>query len=483
MRLDAVWAAVRGAPGWEGAQLQDRSDQPEVGLTVEVTDVEHDSRRVGRGVLFCCVPGTVSDGHEFAASAAAAGAVALLCERKLDVAVPQLLVSSVRGAIGALAAEVHGHPSAAMDVVGVTGTNGKTTTVHLLKSIFEAAGRPAGVIGTLTGARTTPEAPDLQRELARFRDAGVRVVAMEVSSHALAQRRVDGTRFDVGVFTNLSRDHLDFHHDMSAYFQAKARLFEPDLTARGVVNVGDPHGRLLLDAAHIPTVGYSLDDAEGLVVSGEASRFTWRGMEVVLPLVGDFNVANAVGAATAAVETGVDPESAARGLAGVGSVPGRFEAIDAGQPFLAIVDYAHTPDGLAQALGSARQLAGGKRVLLVFGAGGDRDRSKRPEMGAAAVAGADFVVLTSDNPRSEDPLAIIEAVRSGMASRSDTLELSVEPDRRTAIELAVAHAQPGDVVLIAGKGHETTQTIGERVLPFDDREVTRDALRSRENVG
>ena len=369
-----------------------------------------------------------------------------------------------------------------MFTVGVTGTNGKTTTVHLLQAVLQAAGRTTEVIGTLTGARTTPEAPDLQRKFAELRDAGVAAVAMEVSSHALAQHRVLGTRFAAGVFTNLSRDHLDFHHDMSAYFQAKARLFEPDLTDRGVVNLDDPQGRLLLDAKRIPTVGFSLDDASDLELGTTGSSFVWRGEPIHLPLVGDFNVSNALAAATAAEVSGVSPADVAAGLAAAGAVPGRFEVLDEGQPFLTVVDYAHTPDGLTHALASARLLAGANRVLLVFGAGGDRDRSKRPEMGEAASRGADVVIITTDNPRSEDPMAIIDAVRSGVVAASDTLVVSVEPDRREAIGIAVAQARPGDVVLIAGKGHETTQTIGPRVLPFDDREVARTALRQRENV-
>lgn len=480
MRVDVLWDAVRAAPGWEGARFERAPDAAALGRApVEIRDVDHDSRAVGPGSLFCCVTGSVSDGHDFAPGAVAAGAVALVCERDLDLDVPQFVVPSTRAAMGAASAEVYGRPSDALEMVGVTGTNGKTTTVHLLHAILGAAGRSARMIGTLTGARTTPEAPDLQRMLAGFCRAGVGSVAMEVSSHALVQHRVDGTRFDVAVFTNLSRDHLDFHPDMSAYFQAKARLFEPDLAERAVVNLDDPHGRLLSEAAHIPTVGFSLDEASDLELGAQGSAFTWRGMRVHLPLAGQFNVANALAAATAAVELGVEPATVASGLAAAGSISGRFEAIDEGQPFPAIVDFAHTPDGLRQALQAARQLVAG-RVILVFGAGGDRDPSKRPEMGEVAVADADVVVLTSDNPRSEDPMAIIEAVRSGMVAASDTLEVSIEPDRRAAIHLAVGLARPGDVVLVAGKGHETTQTIGARVLPFDDREVTRDALRHRE---
>jgi UDP-N-acetylmuramoyl-L-alanyl-D-glutamate--2,6-diaminopimelate ligase len=383
------------------------------------------------------------------------------------------VVQDARSAMGPAAAAVVGWPSRALDVVGVTGTNGKTTTVHLLRSVLEAAGRPTGLIGTLTGARTTPEAPELQRALAAFRDEGRTAVTMEVSSHALAQRRVDGTRFAVAVFTNLSRDHLDFHGDMETYFRAKARLFSPELSERAVVNLDDAHGLLLERAAEIPTVGFRLADAEQLQVGRDGSRFRWRGAPVALTLAGSFNVSNALAAATAAAELGIEPATVAAGLTGAGPVPGRFELIERGQPFTVVVDYAHTPDGLAQLLEAARSIAGGRSVTVVFGAGGERDAEKRPMMGEMACQGADRVVLTSDNPRGEDPGAIIGAVQLGM---DDCTDLVVEPDRRAAINLAVQHAQPGDVVVIAGKGHETTQTIGENVLPFDDRAVASDAL-------
>ena len=285
---------------------------------------------------------------------------------------------------------------------------------------------------------------------------------MEVSSHALALHRVDGTRFAVSVFTNLSRDHLDFHPTMSDYFQAKARLFTPDLTERAVVNLDDPYGHLLSDAASVPTVGYTLDDAREFAVDAVGSRFRWRGVELTVPIGGRFNVSNALAAATAAGELGVDPEIAAVGLAAAGPVRGRFELVDAGQPFQVIVDYAHTPDGLDQLLGAAREVATPGRVIVVFGAGGDRDPTKRSAMGEVAARQADRVVLTSDNPRGEDPGAIIAAVKQGVHD----VALTVEPDRRLAIALALADARPGDVVVIAGKGHETTQTIGDRGAPL-----------------
>jgi UDP-N-acetylmuramoyl-L-alanyl-D-glutamate--2,6-diaminopimelate ligase len=341
--------------------------------------------------------------------------------------------------------------------------------------VLEAAGRPTGLIGTLTGTRTTPEAPDLQAQLASMRDDGRSAVAMEVSSHTLAQHRVDGTWFAVTVFTNLTRDHLDFHGTMDAYFAAKARLFEPAFTANGVVDVDDEYGRLLREWAGVPTVPYSLDDAEALEVGAAGSRFRWRGEPVRLPLGGRFNVRNALAAATAAEVIGIDAATVARGLSESGPVRGRFEAVDEGQPFAVLVDYAHTPDALTHVLRAAHEVAAGS-VLVVFGAGGDRDRSKRPLMGAAAAALADRVWLTSDNPRSEDPDAIIAEVRRGATGPAVVV---VEPDRAAAIGAAVTAAGPGDVVVIAGKGHETTQTTGDTVIAFDDREVAAGALRDR----
>ena len=454
----------------EGIAVEDlRGD-----ASVDVTGVTHDSRQVVPGSLFCCIPGRVTDGHDHAPAAVAAGAVALLCERPLDLAAAEVVVTDARAAMGPVAAAFHGHPSSSLDVVGVTGTNGKTTTTFLLQAILEAAGRPTGVIGTLSGARTTPEAPELQARLAELRDEGRQAVAMEVSSHALALDRVAGTRFRVAVFTNLSRDHLDFHASMEDYFAAKARLFEPRYTDVAVVNADDPRGRLLADAANVPTRTYSLHDVEGLELGVTSSTGAWRGHPLVVPLGGAFNVANALAALTAAVELGVDEATAVRGLAGAAQVPGRFEVVTTDEPFQVVVDYAHTPDGVEQVLRAARAVTTG-RVIVVLGAGGDRDWDKRPLMGEAAARHADVVVVTSDNPRSEDPEAIASAVASGAAGHRD---LRVELDRRAAIALAVGEARPGDIVIVAGKGHETTQTIGEQVLPFDDREVVRDVLDS-----
>jgi UDP-N-acetylmuramoyl-L-alanyl-D-glutamate--2,6-diaminopimelate ligase len=375
-----------------------------------------------------------------------------------------------------VAAAFWGHPSRDLHVIGVTGTSGKTTTTHLLAGITEAHGWPTAIIGTLSGPRTTPEAPELQALLAAERDQGCRAVAMEVSSHALALGRVRATRFGVAVFTNLSHDHLDFHRDLDDYFAAKAELFTPAYADAAVVNLDDPRGRHLAAAQFVPTEGYSLADASDLDVSTTRSRFGWRGVTVDLPLGGRFNVSNALAAATAAARLGISEATIAAGLSNARAVPGRFEPVDEGQPFAVLVDYAHKPGALADALAAARDSARGGQVILVFGAGGDRDPSKRPEMGEVAARLADRVLLTSDNPRGEDPLAIIDAIRAGMPGDG---ACTVEPDRATAIALAVDAAAPGDVVLIAGKGHEAVQIVGDRSLPFDDREVARAALRAR----
>jgi UDP-N-acetylmuramoyl-L-alanyl-D-glutamate--2,6-diaminopimelate ligase len=417
------------------------------------------------------------DGHDLAPQAVEAGAVALLCERFVDVdgRIAQARVSDTRAAMGPVAAAFYDHPSAALRVVGITGTNGKTTVAHLLASVFEAHGWPAGVVGTLTGARTTPEAPALQETLARFRDEGRTAVAMEVSSHALAQHRVDGVQFAVGVFTNLSQDHLDYHLTMEEYFEAKARLFEPGRSGIAVVNADDRWGRRLLDRLDVPAAPYALADARDLELGNDGATFTWHGAPVRLRLRGRFNVMNALAAATAARELGVPEADVAAGLGAVERVPGRFEVVEGDQPFTVVVDYAHTPDGLEQALAAAHELAVGGRVIVVFGAGGDRDHAKRPLMGAAATRLADVAYLTSDNPRNEDPMAIIEEVRAGAAGG----ELEIEPDRATAIDRAVGRATAGDVVVIAGKGHETGQEIAGVVHPFDDRTAALRALGAR----
>ncbi len=444
-------------------------------LTSDVRGLTMDSRRVMAGALFACVPGQARDGHDFASAAVAGGATALLTERPLDLDVAQIVVPSVRRALGPLADAFFDHPSGALTVVGVTGTNGKTTTCALLQGVFAAHGWVTETIGTLTQARTTPEAPDLQQQLADWRDDGGQAVAMEVSSHALVQHRVDAIRFAAGVFTNLTPEHLDYHRTMEEYFAAKALLFDPGRVGVAVVNRADAWGERLLRllANHAgPVETFAPGDATVIELAADRSRFTWENQRITLHLGGRFNVENALAAATCARSLGVAPDVIAEGLSSVPGVRGRYESVDAGQPFAVLVDYAHTPDGLTQALQGAREFASG-RLLVVFGAGGDRDQEKRPLMGATASRLADLAVVTSDNPRSEDPDAIIEQVVAGVRDRSNVV---IEPDRAAAIATALAMAQPGDVVLVAGKGHERGQEVAGRLLPFDDVDTVRTAL-------
>jgi UDP-N-acetylmuramoyl-L-alanyl-D-glutamate--2,6-diaminopimelate ligase len=460
---------------------------------VGVSDVTHDSRDAAPGVLFACRPGQRTDGHDHAPQAVAAGSPALLVERALDLEVPQLQVPSVATAMGPVAAAVHGHPSAEMHLYGVTGTNGKTTSVYLLEAILAAAGHVTGVVGTVetriagevvTGVRTTPESTDLQRLLRRMRDAGVTAAAMEVSSHGLALGRVHATRFAVALFTNLTQDHLDFHAGMEDYYAAKRSLFTREYTDLGVVNIDDAYGQRLADDADVPVVRVSPTGAPADVgataieATAGGSMFTARlrtgEVRVHLGLPGLFNVANALLSLAAAEALGVDPGAAAEGLARCAGVPGRMERVDAGQPFTVLVDYAHTPDSLTNVLQSVRTVSD-RRVIVVVGCGGDRDAGKRPAMGRIAAELADLAVLTSDNPRSEDPQAILDAVVAG-ASQVPGGRWSAEIDRRQAIAQAFAAARPGDVVVIAGKGHEATQELADRTIAFDDRLVARELL-------
>lgn len=480
-----IGSGVRGATPVTTGELHDATP---------ITDVTHDSRLVGPGSLFCCVPGQFHDGHDHAAQAVSRGAVALLCEHPVVVEVPQLVVDDVRAVMSRTASLVWGNPSSRLKVIGVTGTNGKTTVVAMIDSILGSSGIESRMIGTLTGERTTPESTDLHRLLARFVDEGVQTVAMEVSSHALVQHRVDDVAFDLAVFTNLGRDHLDFHETQEAYFSAKSRLFEPGMTLAGVVNVDDIHGRLLHDAGAVPMTPVTLRDVTDLTSGPNGSRFTWRGSTIDLPMVGIHNVANAILAATTCMELGVEVDLVVRGLENLEQVPGRFEVIEPSETVaadlrdvVAVVDYAHTPDALRSVLAAGRGVAGDDhRVIVVFGCGGERDREKRPEMGMVAAEMADVVVVTSDNPRGEDPMSIIDAITAGFSlgdSRSDdgeprdsAPELLVDPDRRSAIRKGLHAATAGDVVVIAGKGHETGQTIGKRTEPFDDRKVVAELL-------
>jgi UDP-N-acetylmuramoyl-L-alanyl-D-glutamate--2,6-diaminopimelate ligase len=479
----------------------------------EIASVTHDSRAIGPGDLFCCVVGSTTDGHDHAPAAVAAGAAALLVERPLGLPVAEVRVASVRAAMGPVAAAAWGRPSTRLAVLGVTGTNGKTTTTWLLEAVARAAGITPGVIGTIgaridgvpiPGERTTPEATELQALLARMVNAGVGLAAIEVSSHALVMGRVDGTRFAAACFTNLSHDHLDFHAGMREYFEAKAQLFDPARTDAAAANLDDAHGAEIArraEAAGLAVLGFGLESpgaavrAEGLVVGAGGNRFRlatpYGSADVRSPLVGRFNASNALAAAATALAAGLDVEAVAAGLSAPLVVPGRMERVEAGQPFALVVDYAHTPDGLEQVLRAARPLvgpggAGGAppteaagaaeergRLVVVFGCGGDRDRAKRPEMGRVAAGLADVVIVTSDNPRSEDPMAIIGEVLAGIPAGVEPL---VVADRREAIAAALTGRRPDDVVIVAGKGHEQGQTAGGVTIPFDDRAVAREEL-------
>ncbi|CAN5700623.1 UDP-N-acetylmuramoyl-L-alanyl-D-glutamate--2,6-diaminopimelate ligase [soil metagenome] len=452
-----------------------------------VRAITHDTRAVVEGGMYACLRGTRFDGHALATDAVAAGAANLLVAHPLagpgiGASVSQLVVADTRVALGPVAAAVQGDPSTALRVVGITGTNGKTTTSALLASILRGAGDPTSVIGTLSGAHTTPEAPELQARLAGFRDAGDLSVVMEVSSHALALHRVDGTRFDAAVFTNLGRDHLDLHGTPEAYFRAKAMLFDPTRAVVGVVNTDDAHGRQLYDAGSIEMVGFSRADATDIEVGPARLSFRWRGHGIGVHLGGPFNVMNALAAATTAEALGITVDTIVAGLAAAPAVPGRFERVVSGRPndraraVDVIVDYAHTPDGLEEVIAAGGAVVGDHgRVIVVFGAGGDRDRDKRPLMGAAAARLADVTVITSDNPRSEDPEAIMADIVAGIPPEQRS-QIEIVPDRAEAIRIAIGLAEPGDIVIIAGKGHETTQTIGSDVVAFDDRAVARAVL-------
>jgi UDP-N-acetylmuramoyl-L-alanyl-D-glutamate--2,6-diaminopimelate ligase len=438
--------------------------------------------------LFFCVPGRSYDGHEFADDAVRHGAAAVMVERWLDLRpeVTQVLVRSVRESMGPVAAEFYGRPAEKLTLVGITGTNGKTTTTYLLEQVFRAAALKPAVVGT-TGMRvngrllpidrTTPEAPDLHRLLADMVAQGIHAVAMEVSSHGLDQHRVAGARYACAVFTNLSQDHLDYHGTLEAYFRAKARLFTPSMADRAAINHDSPEGRTLL-RDDLPTITYGLEPGADLMATDVETRadgisFRVDGRPVNSRLRGVFNVHNCLAALAAARQIGIDDEAAVRGVGMIDGVPGRLEPVDAGQPFQVLVDYAHTPDSVANVLSAVRPMAGG-RLIVTLGCGGDRDRGKRPLMGEAATSSADLTVLTSDNPRSEDPEAIIAEMEPG--ARRGGGAFRVEPDRRSAIRLALEAARSGDVVIIAGKGHETGQEFVDRTVPFDDRVVAQEEL-------
>ncbi|MGW6823191.1 UDP-N-acetylmuramoyl-L-alanyl-D-glutamate--2,6-diaminopimelate ligase [Streptomyces sp. NPDC055005] len=497
--------SVRPTPLPELAALVDLEAAGEPTGT-RITGITHDSRAVRPGDLYAALPGAKAHGADFAAQAAALGAAAVLtdpagAERAAATGLPVLAVADPRARMGELAAAIYGRPGEALLQLGITGTSGKTTTAYLVEGGLRAAGRATGLVGTvemrigderIKSERTTPEATDLQALFAVMRERGVEAVAMEVSSHALVLGRVDGCVFDVAVFNNLSPEHMEFHSDMEDYFQAKAQLFTERRARLGVVNADDEYGRRLAKEATIPIVTFSATGdpaadwrAEDVVLGAADSTLTLVGpdgrrVRATAPLPGPFNVANTVAAIVTLAAAGIDPQTAADGVAAVPGVPGRLERVDAGQPFLAVVDYAHKTDAVESVLRALREVTEG-RLHIVLGCGGDRDTTKRAPMGAAAARFADVAVLTSDNPRSEDPLAILAAMFEGAVSvpPAERGAVLVDADRAAAIAAAVASARPGDTVLVAGKGHEQGQDTAGVVRPFDDREVLRAAIEAR----
>ena len=461
-----------------------------VGADPLITGVTHDSRSVGPGDLFVAVPGAVADGHDYVERAFASGAAAVVVERDIECR-SRVVVPDARAALPWLAAAVFGDPSHHLPVVGVTGTNGKTTVTHLLEQIVIAAGRTPGVVGTIGArigrseasvARTTPEASDLQRLLAEMIDAGVDVAAIEVSSHALSLHRVDAIRFRVAAFTNLMHDHLDFHGGMEDYFATKASLFTTDRTDHAVIGIDDEAGLRIAAAGKVPMTTVAIDRDADVTASSIAESFDGSSFSIHtdgesfsahLPMPGRFNIQNALIAAAIALELEIDAEAISRGLSLARTIPGRFERVAGNEGPAVVVDYAHTPDAINAVVGGARRLSSG-RIIVIMGAGGDRDREKRPAMGRAAGA-ADLVILTSDNPRSEDPDVITASVRSGIDVNTVVVE---EPDRRSAIRRGLEGAGSDDLVLILGKGHEVGQEIAGRVEPFDDRAVALEEMQA-----
>ena len=472
-----------------------------------VTGITHDSRAVQPGDVYAALPGSHHHGAQFSAQAAQAGAVAVLTDpdgrlQAQRTGLPVLAVPDVRARLGEAADWLYGHPSGAMLLIGVTGTSGKTTTTYLLESALRRSGHQTGLIGgvqtrvageVLASQLTTPEATDLQALLAAMAERGVTAAAMEVSSHALALGRVAGTAYEVAIFTNLSQDHLDFHADLEDYFAAKAQLFTPAFARVGVVNIDDAHGRRLAAAPRIPITTFSAEGspaadwrAADVRCGADGSSFRIIGpggveADAVVALPGPFNVANALGAVVGLVEAGMNLPAAVAGVAACPGVPGRLERVEAGQDYTVLVDYSHKPGAVEAVLQALRQVTSG-RLVIVLGCGGDRDRAKRPLMGAAASALADVAILTSDNPRSEDPLAILAEMLSGVLTvpEPERARMIIEPDRAAAIALAVNGAGKGDVIVIAGKGHERGQYVGSKVIPFDDREVAAEAIGRRQ---
>ncbi len=480
-------------------KLTKLTSQLEVGAWVgddpDVRALAYDSRNVRPGAVFVAIPGIVVDGHDFIDQAIALGAVAVVVEKERpELSVPQVVVGDARRALAAMAGRFYDYPSRHLKLLGVTGTNGKTTTAYLLESIFRHAGRRTGLIGSIEyridgecyeAERTTPESLDLQQILAAMVNAGVEVAVMEVSSHALTLGRVDGCCFAGRVFTNLSQDHLDYHADLEDYFTAKTRLFvDPDFGSGAViVNSDDGYGRRLL--THAGGRSYGKDpradyNISRVVYGGNLMRYELKGprgvLEVACPLLGDFNVSNSAAAAALALELDVDVVDVVAGIAALRKVPGRFESVNCDQDFHVLVDYAHTPDGLEKVLMAARELAAGHRLIAVFGCGGDRDKGKRPLMGRIGATLSDVAIVTSDNPRSEPPRAIIDDILGGIGG-ADRTHTKVKVEREDAIVYAIREARSGDVVVIAGKGHEHYQLVKDQVIPFDDRLVAERILR------
>jgi len=471
---------------------------------ITLSGIQTDSRKVSTGDLFICLPGHTVDGHDYAQIAMDKGAVALVVERQLECDLPQIIVKDCRYAMAVLADSFFGSPSKQMKVIGITGTNGKTTTAYLIEKIMNDHGVKTGLIGTIQmryGGRTfpmsgtTPEALELQRSLHGMELIGTRCCVMEVSSHALEQGRVKGTDFRTAVFTNLTQDHLDYHKSMEEYRAAKGLFFarmgntfqsSPDKRKYAVLNADDPVSDYFKSITSSEVVTYGLEKdadvrATQISISSQGTEFhvdSFKGsMDIKLKMVGKFNVYNALGAITATLLEGIGLEEIKRSLESLAGVDGRVESVDIGQPFSVIVDYAHTPDGLENVLRTVKEFAQG-RVLTVFGCGGDRDRTKRPLMGKIAAKYSDVVFVTSDNPRTEDPEAILKEIEQGLIEDQVSQDCyQLIEDRRTAIQKAIEMASPEDVVLIAGKGHETYQKIGEMTYDFDDRVVAKEAIR------
>ncbi len=486
MRLERLISSIPDITGLRG------------NIDLDIKDISYDSKKIKQGSLFVAIPGYRTDGHLYVKEAVESGASAVICERWLDdVSVPQIRVKRSRLACSLLAAAFFENPSKKIDLIGVTGTNGKTTTTYLIESILRAAGRKTGVLGTVECRiedlplhldRTTPESVDLQEILAKMVDVGVETAVMEVSSHAIDMERIAGCQFKAAIFTNLSQDHLDFHKTLDKYFQTKLRLFslsQGNQQPFYVINCDDSYGQRIIESLDVESIRYGIKckaetKASEIKLSTEGSSFKISNptghFYVNLKLKGMFNVYNSLAASAACFSLMIPNSKIREGLEKIDAVPGRFENIQEGQDFLVFVDYAHTPDGLENVLTSAREISQG-RIITVFGCGGDRDKTKRPLMGVIAARLSDFTVITSDNPRSEDPLSIITQIETGFLRENPKARYSKVENRHDAIFQAIAIAKTGDIVIIAGKGHETGQIFADRVIPFDDRDVARQAIK------